>query len=207
MRARHQTVGLLLGGAAWALVAMLLPHVPIWLRFFVALSVFTIGTASLVLGLVVARLPGVEQTIVLAAFGVGVAPLLGELLARVGVIQAFPYLAASGLGLLVVRRPFAGKAPRQRFTAVAVLVPVAIALITGALVFGHRLTMNDAGVTVFGDYDSVDLSYYAGITGELTHRVPPMAPFYAGHPLNYSWYPQLLLALVHRFAAVRQLSS
>src|SRR5207244_1561646 len=46
------------------------------------------------------------------------------------------------------------------------------------------------------------LSYYAAVTSELTHHVPPMAPFYVGHPLNYSWYPQLLLALVHRFAAV-----
>ena len=34
------------------------------------------------------------------------------------------------------------------------------------------------------------------------HLSPPMASFYSGHELNGAYYPQLVLAMTHRFAAV-----
>jgi hypothetical protein len=57
-------------------------------------------------------------------------------------------------------------------------------------------------VTVFGDYDSFDSTYYAAISSELSHTIPPQAPFFSGHTLNYSYFPHLLIGLVHRFADV-----
>jgi hypothetical protein len=136
---------------------------------------------------------------------VGLAPLGADALGRIGLMRLFPYVACGGAGLFVAR--LGKRSPVNDVNDVNdavtwVAIPVTIALVTGAIVFQHRLLSNADGIVVFGDYDTVDLSYYAGITAELTHRVPPMAPFYSGHPLNYSWYPQLLLALVHRFAAV-----
>ena len=46
------------------------------------------------------------------------------------------------------------------------------------------------------------LTYYASITSEATHTIPPTAPYYAGRELNYAYYPQLVLAMVHRAADV-----
>src|SRR5262249_31512900 len=140
---------------------------------------------------------------VLAALGVGIGPAVGDLLGRFHAIALFPYLAAIGGGMFVFRavarrhRPVSSAADRR-----ALLVLLSIAFLTGGIVFAHRIAANANGLTVFGDYDSVDLSYYAAITGELTHSIPPRAPFYSGHALNYSWYPQMLLALVHHFANV-----
>jgi hypothetical protein len=34
------------------------------------------------------------------------------------------------------------------------------------------------------------------------HRLPPESPFYAGHALAYSYYPQLVLAMVYRYGGV-----
>jgi len=189
-----------LGAAAWPVLALAPPPLPLCLRFALALLTLTGGAGSLADGFLVAELRALDQAIALCAVGVGVAPLAADLLGRIGLLALFPYLAAGGIGWFVLRLA----ATRQRNLADAAwaAVPVAIALLTGAIIFQHRLLSSADGIVVFGDYDTVDLSYYAGITAELTHRVPPMAPFYSGHPLNYSWYPQLLLALVHRFAAV-----
>src|SRR4029453_16532265 len=58
---------------------------------------------------------------------------------------------------------------------------------------------------VYGDYDSLDLTYYAAVSAEATHTVPPTASYYAGRELNYAYYPQLVLAMVHRFGGVPML--
>jgi len=198
------SLGFVLGATAWLLLALLLPLVPVWLRFGLALLTFTVGAGSLGAGFLVVDRPPLEQAIVLCALGVGLAPLGADVLGRIGLVALCPYVACGGAGLFVARlaKKSGSAANPVSDDAKWAAIPVAIALATGALVFQHRLLSNADGIVVFGDYDTVDLSYYAGITAELTHRVPPMAPFYSGHPLNYSWYPQLLLALVHRFAAV-----
>jgi hypothetical protein len=77
---------------------------------------------------------------------------------------------------------------------------------TGAIVFAHRLVTAPDGIRLFGDYDSFDMSFYAAWASEATHTVPPMASFYSGHELNGAYYPQLVLAMTQRFAAVPLLS-
>jgi hypothetical protein len=196
------TVGLLLGAVCWPLLSAVLPALPAWFRFWLTLLGFCVGSGSLVAGALVSNLPVAERGIVLCAIGVGVAPLIADLMGRAGIIGVFPYVALAGGGIFVVRAWSGRRHAAQASSGWGWLLPVAVALATGAIVFQHRLLADATGITVFGDYDTVDLSYYAGITAELTHRVPPMAPFYSGHELNYSWYPQLLLALVHRFAGV-----
>jgi len=198
--------GLGLGAAggvlAWVLFKLSLEIWPPPLRFGLALVTFTLGPAALFAGAAMDDLAPFEQGILLAALGVGLSPALADVLARLGLVVLFPYVSAVGVGVFVSRCLAVPRRAIDWHVAGQALVPATIALVTGAIVFGHRLLVDASGISVFGDYDSVDLSYYAGITGELAHRVPPMAPFYAGHPLNYSWYPQLLLALIHRFADV-----
>src|SRR5262249_45590606 len=63
-----------------------------------------------------------------------------------------------------------------------------------------------AGIQVYGDYDSFDLSHYAAWASDATHTFPPKASFYSGHGLNAAYFPQLVLSMAHRFAGVPILS-
>lgn len=199
--AARLVVGAVIGALAWVGCSLLVAHLPIWVRFLFALLAFTLGIGSLVAGALVADRPVTEQIIVLCGLGVGFAPTVADVLGRAGALSVFPYVALAGAGMFAARVPQSPRETNWR-TPMAALLSVAVAVVTGAIAFGHRLLVDANGITIFGDYDSVDLSYYAAITAELTHRIPPMAPFYSGHALNYSWYPHLLLALVHRFASV-----
>ena len=62
-----------LGAAAWPVLALALPPLPLWLRFALALLTFTVGAGSLAAGFLVVDLPALDQAIVLCAVGVGVA--------------------------------------------------------------------------------------------------------------------------------------
>lgn len=191
------------GVALWPVVSTVLSLTPGSFRFVIALFVFTLGPGSIILW--VTRDSSRPARVWLACgAGVGLSPAIADVLARLGSITAYPYvvsgLTGAALAAVATNRPDTSPASLHvgwRGTLVA-----AVALATGSVAFAHRLTITPAEVTVFGDYDSVDLSYYAAITSELTHHVPPLAPFYSGHALNYSWYPQMLLAMVHRFGAV-----
>src|SRR5205085_9020206 len=85
-------------------------------------------------------------------------------------------------------------------------VIIALAAVTSYVVFAHRVSEDANQIALFGDYDSLDLSYYAAISSEAVHTVPPTASYYAGRELNYAYYPQLVLAMVHRFAGVPMLA-
>ena len=90
------------------------------------------------------------------------------------------------------------------FAACALILALAVA--TSYVVFAHRVSEDANQIALRGDYDSLDLSYYAAVSAEATHTVPPTASYYAGRELNYAYYPQLVLAMVHRFGGVPMLA-
>lgn len=143
--------------------------------------------------------------------GVPASAVLIDVVGRAGALATFPYVAA-GLALVVVffwwreperRHSEPGDWTRRDLGACGLIVLLALA--TSAVAFAHRLTEDPNQIVVYGDYDSLDLTYYAALSAEASHTVPPTAPYYAGRELNYAYYPQLVLAMVHRFGGVRML--
>jgi hypothetical protein len=193
-----------LGALAWILLAAVLPALPVPARFLITLGLFLFGPGAILAGLVSRGTPSFDRAIILMAFGVAVAPALAEVLARLGLEPVFPFLASMAAGATLASWGAAGRGEvtGRRHTLVAAVVVALLMAAAGAIAFAHRLQTTSAGTVVSGEYDSVDLSYYAAITAEASHQIPPAAPFYSGHPLNYSYYPQVLLALVHRFGGV-----
>ena len=86
------------------------------------------------------------------------------------------------------------------------VLPIFLLLLFGIIVFAHRVESTPAGIVLYGEYDSADMSYYAAEASEASHTVPPMASYYSGHRLNAAYYPQLVPAMIHRFAAIPVLS-
>ncbi len=155
-----------------------------------------------------ARADTLERCVLPAAAGVVASCVLANVLWLTGVAGAFPVIAAAlgGAGLeRIISSPPAPRPPRRTWVAFALVS--AVALIAGAVAYAHRLEVTTDAVNVFGDYDAYDSSYYAAMSAELTHHFPPQSPFYAGHALNYSWYPQLLLAMIHRYGDVALLDA
>lgn len=210
LRLRDGAAGIGLGCVLWIAWGVLRGVCPEVVRFSFALLLFTFGAGALLTVRLMSAASLLEWVGLSAGVGTAVAPIIAELLARMGLGAAFPYIASALAGLAVVlRRGAPGHSRSTRESRVDLFLAagvVSLALTLGGIVFAHRLVATPSSVMVYGDYDSVDLSYYAAITSELSHTVPPQAPFYAGHPLNYSWYPHLLLAEVHRFGDVPVLS-
>ncbi len=202
LRVRRLVTGAAAGAIAWPVVAILLPHFPECARFAFAWVLFTAGPGLAASAGLTRCFDRLRRCIVALGVGTAATAVLIDVMGRLHVVQAYPYaaLALGGAGLAMWRTPTERPWRWRDVTAAAVLV--AIAAGTGAVAFAHRLSVTPRSVQVFGDYDSLDLSYYASITAEATHTIPPMAPYYAGHDLNYAYYPQLVLAMVHRFAAV-----
>jgi hypothetical protein len=189
------------GAGGWIAIARVLPVIPEPFRVILALVVFTLGPGAVVTFGLTADLSAIARAWMACGAGVAASALLADLLARIGFVIAYPVLTSMLTGAAVavlMSQPARDPHERSRIGWKGALVALTAAA-TGAVAFAHRLQTAPGEIAVFGDYDSVDLSYYAAITSELTHRVPPLAPFYSGHALNYSWYPQLLLAMVHRF--------
>jgi hypothetical protein len=178
------------------------------LVFVVAWLLFTFGSG--LAGLWLFRdLDPLRRLILVLGLGSAVTPVIVELLGRVGALAAFPYVvAAMAVAALVFwrasRAELAPPAARADLLAVAAIVVMALAL--GVMAFANRLVETPERTMVFGDYDSFDLSFYASWAAEATHTVPPTAGYYAGHELHGAYYPQLILAMIHRFAGVPLLS-
>ena len=190
------------GGLAWLVLHPLLSFLPEPARFLVALVIFTAGP-GLALGAHLTRgVDPLQGTIIQMGLGSAAVPVLVELIGRVGLIQVFPYLACAlgGAGLSTERRPDAPRTSRHDLAACIAIAALAFAL--GAVVFANRLVETPEGLTVYGDYDSYDLSHYAAWASDATHTIPPKASFYSGHGLHAAYYPQLVLTMVHRFAEV-----
>ncbi len=181
------------------------------LRFAAFFLAFTFGPGSASLFWLTRGLDFPRRFVIMLGAGVPASALLIDVMGRAGLLPAFPYVA-SGLALMVTvlwwREPERSARAADDWTgsdlaAAAAIVVLAIAI--GAVAFSHRLTETPDQIVVYGDYDSLDLTYYAALSAEASHTVPPTASYYAGRELNYAYYPQLVLAMVHRFGGVRML--
>jgi hypothetical protein len=208
------TAGACLGALAWPVVHGALPSMPEAIRFFIGWVLFTFGPGVAIAGVVSRSLDPLRRVIVALGAGSAATAVLINVLGRLDLIPAFPYVAVAcaGAGLAVwnpVSRQRAGvhDGPRtSRGDAVACAGLVLLVAIVGAIVFWHRLEVTRDGIQVFGDYDSADMSYYAAVASEASHTVPPTASYYSGHKLNAAYYPHLVLAMINRFCEVPILS-
>jgi hypothetical protein len=185
------------------------------IRFAVAFLLFTFGPGAVCALHLTRSLDFSRRLIVILSVGIAATAVLVDLLGRLGWLSAFPYLAVV-MTLFGVATWRHGREQNARpalqntdawtsrdLAACALILGVAIA--TGATVFANRLSIAPNQTEVFGDYDSLDLAYYAAVSAEASHTVPPTASYYAGRELNYAYYPQLVLAMVHRFGGVPML--
>jgi hypothetical protein len=206
--ATRLTVGGLLGACAWLLLRAIAPALPEPLRFLLGWFVFTLGPGLAVAGGVSRNLDALRRLIVVLGAGSAATPVVIDLLGRVHLLAAFPFIACAMAGAgLAAWRPSSARAgdgaPRTTSgDAIACAALVVLAAGLGAIVFWHRLSATAGGVLLYGDYDSADLSWYAAVASEASHTVPPTASYYSGHRLNAAYYPHLVLAMVHRFWGV-----
>lgn len=193
--------GGMLGWLAWL---QLLPSAPVELRAVVALLVFVLGPGVAVAGPLTRHADRLEAAIVPLGAGLVTAATAAFVLGWSGASTFFPWLSAAltGLGVRSRLRHGGGVACPDRRAIVAGLLVAALAAGVGAFAYAKRLSFDGENVVVNGSYDSYDSSYYAAMSAELATHVPPHAPFQAGHWLNYSFYPQLVLAMVFRFGGV-----
>jgi hypothetical protein len=177
--------------------------------FLLAWFIFTFGPGVAITGRLTRDLDPLRRLIVALGVGSAMAPVLIDLLGRLNLVPAFPYLAVALAiaGLSQSRRRSMESPVRTAWHDVAACAAlVALAGGLGTLVFAHRIESTPAGIVLYGDYDSADMSYYAAEASEASHTVPPMASYYSGHRLNAAYYPQLVPAMIHRFAAIPVLS-
>jgi hypothetical protein len=203
--------------------------------FLLAWFIFTFGPGITITGRLTRDLDPLRRITVALGVGSAAAPVLINLLGRLHLVPAFPFLAVAlgVLGLWTSRRthlrhpagdstwgppsggpirlepdPTVNLKPdptvKRDLIACAAIVSLAVGL--GIIVFAHRLEMTPNGVVLYGEYDTADLTYYAGEAAEASHTIPPMAFYYSGHNLNAAYFPHLVPAMIHRFAAVPVLS-
>jgi hypothetical protein len=184
------------------------------IRFIVYFFVFTFGPGAACTAWLTQSLDTPRRVIIMLGVGVPASAVLIDILGRLGWLAAFPYvIVLSWVVAVAFWRPRRARAQvpagadvwtGRDAAACAAILGVVIA--TGTVAFAHRVALDDGRIAVHGDYDSLDLAYYAAISAEASHTVPPTAPYYAGRELNYAYYPQLVLAMVHRFGNVSLLS-
>jgi len=171
--------------------------------FLLGWFLFTFGPGIALTGRLTRDTDVLRRVIVALGVGSAAAPLLIDILGRLHLVPAFPYLAIAlgGFGLWLSRGgDSTPRADRRDIVASAALVGLAVML--GSIVFAHRLESTPAGIAINGDYDTVDISIYAAGASEASHTVPPTASYYSGHQLNAAYYPQLVPAMIHRYARV-----
>ena len=176
--------------------------------FLLAWFVFTFGPGIAVTGRLTRDLDPLRRIVIALGAGTATTPLLINTLGRLGMVPAFPYLAvALGVaGSWLSRRTASQGARTSRSDLVACAALAALAASLGAIVFAQRLEVSPAGIVLYGEYDTADLTWYAAEASEASHTIPPMASYYSGHKLNAAYYPHLVFAMVHRFAKVPLLS-
>jgi len=198
-RPARLALGGAIGACAWPLLHLAAARLPEPLRFLLGWLIFTFGPGIAVGGALGAALDPLQRAIVILGVGTAATPVVIDVLGRAGLISLFPFVACAlaGAGLAVWRR---SSVDRRDAAACAWLA--LLAAVTGAIVFWHRLLVDADGIRLFGEYDTADMSWYAVVASEATHTIPPMASYYSGHALNGAYFPQLVLAMVHRFFAV-----
>ncbi|MCC7007332.1 MAG: hypothetical protein IT184_00800 [Acidobacteria bacterium] len=195
-------VGGLAGAAGWFALQPVLAVMPPAVRFFTGWILFTFGPGLAITAPLTRGDDRLRQTVLALGVGAAASAAIADVLGRLHLAAWFPVstFACGGAAAAVWRRPSARKIERADIAAATAIV--AIALLTGGIAYAHRTAEDRGGLQLYGDYDSLDLAYYASITSEATHTIPPTAPYYAGRGLNYAYYPQLVPAMLHRFLAV-----
>jgi hypothetical protein len=209
MTAMRLAAGAALGAVAWLALSAAFPFLPPSFRFLLAWFVMTFGPGAAIGASLTRGMDPLRRVITLLGLGSAATAVLIDVLGRLGALSAFPYAAAAlaGAGLVMWPPRATDRVDRTSWGDVAASAAI-LALVIGlsVVVFSHRLTVTPREIVVYGNYDSLDMVYYASITAEASHTVPPTAPYYSGHALNYAYFPQLVLAMVHRFADVPLLS-
>lgn len=173
---------------------------PVWLRFVFAGGLLVFGPGAAIAARWLAPLPGLTRAVLSFGFGLALGPVLAQLLASVGAIELYPYLAAALAGGAIGHWYRQSGSPRRPSWAPLGLAALALAMAVTA--FSHRLSTSGGVTVVYGSYDTYDLTYYAAIGAELSHTIPPASPFFSGRMLNHGFYPHVLPGLIHRFGAV-----
>lgn len=189
------------GIAIWATFAVVRHGLPGWLRFILAGGLFLFGPGA---ALTWRALPDValSHRVVLAfGFGLWAAPLLAHVLSIAGLLHLYPYIAAACSGA-VLGRSSGTSASSSRASLLAPAVLAIVALAIGYAAYANRVAELPDRTIYYGEYDTFDIMYYAAISSELTHTIPPEAPFHAGRALNHAFYPQLPVALLRLYADV-----
>lgn len=206
MTTRRAVLGVGGGLITWAIGAFAFPSRPSAVAFYITAVALVLGCGALPLRRLLRHSPIEEAVVVALAFGTALAPALMHILALLRLSVLVPPIAFAATGAAVAcligggARASARRGDRWAF----VLLPAAVFLVT-AWVSSGRVRSTGTSLALFGNYDTLDLAYYASITAELnqTHLLPPPSPFYAGHYIVHSYFPLTLLGEVQKFSGAR----
>jgi hypothetical protein len=196
------------GLLAWAACSFGLESVPAPFAFYLTAAAFTFGCGALPLMRLERGTPLAARTAMACAFGVAVAPAVMYILALIGGVFLFPPLAFAATGAAAVSWFDAGDDAPGAAGLTDGLWYVVVPGLIAAMIFwvaSGRIRATPDSLAIYGDYDTLDLAYYASIASELGHTdaIPPRSPFYAGHHIVYSYFPLLFLAEIQKFSGVR----
>jgi hypothetical protein len=169
--------------------------------FLLAWFIFTFGPGSAITARLTRHLDPLRRIVLALGAGTAATPVIINLLGRLHLIPAFPYLAV-GLAVLGWWLSRGDRVSTERGDLIACAALAVLALGLSYAVFAQRMDMSPGGIVLYGEYDTADMTYYAGEASEASHTIPPMAFYYAGHKLNAAYFPHLVFAMIHRFAAV-----
>ena len=197
------------GLASWLITlaaARLLPHT---IAFYGSALAFAFGPGAVALTPLARHLRGAERIALACAFGIVLAPALISILLVLRAGFLFPPIAFAAAGIALVwwhERPALPALPAERLWYI--LLPLLVAA-ASLWVNGGRLSTTGDQTSIYGDYDTLDLTYYAAIAAEINHTTafPPASPFYSGHRIIYSYYPLTFLGAVQRFTGVPMLET
>ena len=96
--ATRLVAGALLGAGVWPLLSAGLPFLPLPGRFLIAWLLFTFGPGIGLAGALTRELDPLRRLIVVLGVGSAATPVLIDVLGRVDLVPAFPYLAAALAG-------------------------------------------------------------------------------------------------------------
>jgi len=165
----------------------------------VALLVWLPGVAILDLARV--RTRGLDDLALALVLGIAGSAAAYWLAARLGLRPLFLAWPAAGLALAYRNRTRQRERLRafaiafQRPTTALVLAVVALALVPYTflpLFYSNLRPLPDGG---FAFYAMPDLVLHASLSGELTRTIPPLWPYFPGHPATYHYAMDLLPAV------------
>ena len=199
------SAGALLGLAGWIAWQASLDALPTALRFAGTLTIFLLGPGAALVLPFRHETDRLERWAIALGGGLVASAALAQMLGAVDLEPIYPLLAAAVGGASLAAAIVGQRGISASITArdlALCLVAAGLGLVGGLVAYAHRLDARPEGITFYGEYDTYDSSYYAAISAELAHQIPPDSLFRAGHGLGYAYHPQLLLAMVHRFGDV-----